>query len=273
MRQVPPAMILTSPKNEWIRQLRRLHQAKGRREQNCFLIEGTHLLQEALHTHWPLQALCYTPLWQQRHGEILDQLPPTLRQQPISEEVIQRLATTETPDGVVAVAEHVPPPLATGLTLGIAVETLQDPGNLGALIRTSVAAGSEILWLSGDSVDPEHPKVLRASAGQWFRCPPRVASDLGEVIQTYREQGIQILAACADPGPHAQGIFWDWDLTRPTLFLLGNEGAGLTPERIHQAHGTVQIPMAPGVESLNLAMTGGLLLYEAKRQRQVQHQL
>ncbi len=261
-------MILTSPKNEWIQQLRRLHQAKGRREQGCFLVEGTHLIQEALSTSWPLPALCYTPLWQEHHPQILTQIPSSTRQQPVSEAVLQRLTTTETPDGVVGVARHLPPADPAEISLGVAVETLQDPGNLGALIRNSVAAGSEVLWISADSVDPEHPKVLRSSAGQWFKCPPRSVDDLRALIQLHQQQGIRVLAACAQPISDRTGTLWDWDLTVPTIFLLGNEGAGLSQTLIDQADGTIQIPMAAGVESLNLAMTGGLLLYEAKRQRQ-----
>lgn len=261
-------MILTSPKNEWIQQLRRLHQAKGRREQGCFLVEGTHLIQEALSVSWPLQALCYTSLWQEHHPQILAQIPRSTRQQPVSEAVLQRIATTETPDGVVGVADHLASSDPLQISLGVVVETLQDPGNLGALIRNSVAAGSEALWISADSVDPENPKVLRASAGQWFKCPPRLVGDLGELVQAYQQQGIQVLAACAEPISGQSETLWGWDLTAPTMFLLGNEGSGLSRALIDQANGIIQIPMAAGVESLNVAMTGGLLLYEARRQRQ-----
>ncbi|MDX2271213.1 MAG: RNA methyltransferase [Cyanobacteriota bacterium] len=259
-------MIVTSTKNEWIRQLRQLQQGKGRREQGAFLVEGTHLLQEALTTHWPLAAVCYTPAWAKRCSILIADIPQSSRQQLVSEAVLGFLATTETPDGVVAVAQHRdhPQPDPLPLSMGLALETLQDPGNLGSLIRVAVAAGANQIWLSRDSVDPENPKVLRASAGQWFRLCPQVCADLPQLIESYQQQQVQVLATSADE----TGIpFWQVDFTRPSLLLLGNEGAGLSPALLKMADQQVRIPMAGGVESLNLAMAGGLLLYEAKRQR------
>ncbi|MFS8894859.1 TrmH family RNA methyltransferase [Synechococcus sp. R3-13] len=260
------SLLLTSPKNPWIRKLRQLHRSQGRREQGAFLVEGSHLIEEALRVGWPLQALCYTPDWASRHPHLLADLPKGLRRQPVSPEVMAALCTTESPEGAVAVAvsRQIPSPPLSGVRLGLVVETLQDPGNLGSLIRVVAAAGADGLWLSADSVDPENPKVLRASAGQWFRRPPQVVPDLAAWIQSCRCHGIQVLAATLSP---TANCYWDQDLTRPTLFLLGNEGAGLREATIQQADAQVRIPMAEGVESLNVAMTGGLLLYEALRQR------
>ncbi len=276
-------MILTSPKNDWIRQLRQLHQPKGRREQHAFLVEGTHLVQEALATDWPLIALCYTPTWAEQHTDLIIQTPDPVRQQLVSESVLAALATTVTPDGVVAIAHRSKYHSNTSdpsdpqdlqltsqlhdLKLAIAVETLQDPGNLGALIRTAVAAQADVLWISQDSVDPDHPKVLRASAGQWFRLPPQSIPQISDLIRACHHQQIQVLAATVPKVPEDSRIYWKLDLTQPTLFLLGNEGSGLSPALVQQADGIVFIPMADPVESLNISMTGGLLLYEAYRQR------
>ncbi|GAB4218776.1 MAG: RNA methyltransferase [Synechococcales cyanobacterium] len=257
-------MILTSPKNPLIRQWRLLHTAKGRREQGLFLIEGTHLLQEALATQWPLQAVCFTPAWAERHPHLLINLAPTLSTYTVSPEVLQALATTTTPDGVLAIAQRrdlsVPFPQ---FELGIALETLQDPGNVGTIIRTAVAAQADGIWLTADSVDRDHPKLLRASAGQWFRLPPRELRDPQDLFSYCRQQGIQILATTVD---QAQP-FWDVDLCRPSLLLMGNEGAGLSSPWIAAADQRISIPMAASVESLNVAMSVGLILYEAQRQR------
>jgi TrmH family RNA methyltransferase len=262
-------MELTSPKNPWIQQLRQLQQAKGRREQQAFLVEGTHLIEEALATGWPLQAVCYTGAWLERHGGLIQQFSPEIRQQPISAAVLKSLTTTETPDGVVGVASRQSHP-ALDLArchLLLAVETLQDPGNLGALIRTAAATHTDALWISPDSVDPDHPKVLRASAGQWFRLPPQVR-DLPQLLQACREQQIQVLATVGAPVREREvRSFWEQDLTQPTLILLGNEGRGLSSTLIQAADDLITIPMAAGVESLNVAITGALLLYEARRQR------
>lgn len=271
-------MLLTSPQNPWIRQLRHLQQPKGRREQQAFLLEGSHLLQEALATAWPLRAVCYTPEWAEDHPHLIAGIPTHVRQQAISAPVLKHLATTTTPDGVIAIAHRLDPLLPAqrpaqgsptlSISLGVAVETLQDPGNLGALIRVAAATSSDALWISSDSVDPDHPKVLRASAGQWFRRSPQVVSDLrsdlGSLLQS--QPGIQTLAAVMDP---AAPLHWECNLQQPTLFVLGNEGSGLSAEVMAACSGQIRIPMAAEVESLNVAMTGGILLYEALRQRRL----
>ncbi len=228
-----------------------------------FLCEGTHLIQEALATHWPIESVCFTEEWAANHFDLLALLSPNVRQQCVSEQVLAHLATTEQPDGVIAIAKlRVSPPQPTHITLGLGVETLQEPGNLGALIRAAVATQADGLWMTPDSVDAFHPKVLRASAGQWFRQPPIVAN-FRPWLEKCRSQSIQILAAAA-----GGRSFWDFDFTKPTIFLLGNEGAGLSIPIRKLADDIVSIPMASGVESLNVGTTGALLLYEAKRQRE-----
>lgn len=257
-------MMLTSPKNEWIRQLRLLQHSKGRREQGLFLVEGTHLLEEALSTQWPLHAVCYTEKWLAEHQHLVSILSSQIRKQLVSMEVLTSLVTTETPDGVIAIA-HLGPQNSypDRMSLGIAVETLQDPGNLGTLIRTSAAVGSDGLWVSKDSVDPYHPKVLRSSAGQWFRLPPCVVDSFSELIHHGRENKMQIVATGMTTGD----LYWEQDFCKPTLFLLGNEGSGLSSYLQNQADVLVRIPMQSSVDSLNVGVAGALLLYEAKRQR------
>ena len=149
---------------------------------------------------------------------------------------------------------------STGLLL--ALETIQDPGNLGTMIRTAAAAGAAGLWVSSDSVDLDHPKVLRASAGQWFRLPMAVSSDLKALAKDCQKQGMQVVATV----PNANLTYWEFDLRQPSLILLGNEGAGLSADLVALADRQVKIPLSPGVESLNVAITAALILYEAQRQ-------
>jgi RNA methyltransferase, TrmH family len=258
--------MLTSLQNPLVKQIRKLHQAKCRRSQQRFLLEGTHLLQEALAAAWPLETVCYTPSWEQRYSELLEQVDPLVtRIEQVSPEVLQGMATTVQPDGIVATAlsRQYQPQAFHCQQLGLVLETLQDPGNLGTIIRTAAAAGAEGLLLSDDSADLESPKVLRASAGQWFRLPMTVCSDLQEQVQAYQQQGFQIVATL----PTAPQTYWELDLKRPTLILLGNEGAGLSPALARLADHQVTIPLAAGVESLNVAIAAALLLYEVQRQR------
>lgn len=258
--------MLTSLQNPLIKQLRKLHRAKERRDQGLFLLEGTHLLEEACATEYPLSIVCYTSSWRDRHPHLWEQLNQrTQRCEEVSDAVLAAIATTVSPDGVVAAVPYrtMSPDLNHAPGLGLALETLQDPGNLGTLIRTAAAANVEGIWLSADSVDPEHPRVLRATAGQWFRLPTVVSNDLGEELRQCKANGVQIVATL----PTAPQTYWQADLCKPTVIVLGNEGAGLSANLAALADVQVRIPLAEGVESLNVAIAAALILYEAYRQR------
>jgi TrmH family RNA methyltransferase len=259
--------MLTSVQNPLVKSFRKLHQAKERRSQRQFLLEGTHLLQEAIACDYPLTVVCYTPQWQAEHGELAIALQSRAdRIETVAEPVLAAMATTQHPDGVVAIApQRLRPPAPTISTIALVVETLQDPGNLGTIIRTAVAAGVDGLWLSADSVAPDHPKVLRASAGQWFHLPMAIVEDLGPLLETWQRAGVQLVATSS----HAAADYWAVDFTRPTAIVLGNEGAGLSAAVEQLATLRTRIPMEPAVESLNVGISAALLLYEARRQRRV----
>lgn len=260
----PFPSMLTSLQNPLVKQLRKLHQAKERHRQQLFLLEGTHLIEAALAAHYPLATVCYTPDWQVRYPQLWEQVSQhAQRLELVSPEVLRAIATTVEPDGVAATMERTATPKPVFKTLGLVLETIQDPGNLGTMIRTVAAVGADGLLLSADSVDPDHPKVLRASAGQWFQVPITSSNQLGQELSHYQQQGIQMIATL----PSASQTYWEVDLRPPSLILLGNEGAGLSPELAALADHTCKIPLSPGVESLNVAIAAALILYEAKRQR------
>ncbi|MBW4692496.1 MAG: RNA methyltransferase [Lyngbya sp. HA4199-MV5] len=256
--------MLTSLQNPLVKQLRKLHQTKERRQQQLFLLEGTHVLDAALKVDRPLVTLCHTLAWQTKYPLLHEQAQQAAqRVELVSADVLRAIATTVEPDGVVATVERVSTPVPSFSSLGLVLETIQDPGNLGTMIRTAAAAGADGLLLSADSVDFDHPKVLRASAGQWFQFPMAASSDLKADLNHYQRQGMQIIAT----RPKATLTYWQVDLRSPTLLLMGNEGAGLSPELAAIADQHVAIPLSPGVESLNVAIAAALMLYEAKRQR------
>lgn len=255
--------MLTSLQNPLVKQIRKLHAPKQRREQDLFLIEGTHLLAEACAVSYPLAAVCCTPDWQETHQQLWQQAcQQAERAEIVSSEVLKAITTTVQPDGVVATAKRRSSPHLPLTGLALALEIVQDPGNLGTIIRTAAAAGANGLWLSDDSVDLDHPKVLRASAGQWFRLPMSVSPDLTKTVQDCQQAGMQVVAAL----PTAQITYWEVDWRCPTLILLGNEGAGLSAELAALADLQVKIPLSAGVESLNVAIAAALMLYEARRQ-------
>ena len=261
--------MLTSLQNPTVKQLRKLQQSKERKKQSVLLLEGTNLIEAACEVRYPLQTLCFTADWQMRHQQMCERaIALSAQVEPVSPEVLKSIASTVTPDGVVAIAPRrsvwgsdsgKPKDAAS---LGVILETLQDPGNLGTIIRTAAGVGSDGLWISDDSVDLGHPKVLRASAGQWFRLPMATV-DIVAQAKALRANGVQIIATTAT----AKLDYWQLDLRSPTVFLMGNEGAGLSSELMACASETVKIPVMSDVESLNVAISTALLLYEARRQR------
>lgn len=258
-------IILTSIKNPLIKQVRKLHRSKERSKQNLLLIEGTNLIEAAYQADYKLDIIFYTDRWRNKHQLLWQKIvAKNFNVQPVSPDVLNAIATTINPDGVVAIAPRVAVSKTdtAGAGLGIALERLQDPGNLGTIIRTAAATEIDTLWLGSDSVDFYSPKVLRASAGQWFKVPMIADQDLQELAKYQQQQGVQIVATSS----RSDKNYWSVDFTRPSLILLGNEGAGLSKELLAIADEQVTIPLGNEVESLNVSIAAALLLYEAKRQ-------
>jgi len=269
LAQPPSASIvieISSRQNPLVKQIRKLHDAKGRHRENQCLLEGTHLLEVACEVNYPLLNVCATPQWIAQNLSLWQRISTQAKKcQVLSQLVLEAIATTVNPDGIVATAPRptLDPQQMPKTGIALALETIQDPGNLGTIIRTAAAANAAGLWLSADSVDLDHPKVLRSSAGQWFRLPIAVSADLVTQVKHCQNQGWQIVATDA----HASFTYWELDYCQPTLILLGNEGNGLSPELSALADKTVTIPLSGGVESLNVAIAAALILYEAQRQK------
>jgi RNA methyltransferase, TrmH family len=256
--------MLTSKQNPLAKQIRQLHRSKVRRDQGLCLLEGSHLLQEACAMGLLLDVLCYTEAWQTRYPKLFQQATQLAdRVECVTPDLLKAISTTVEPDGVLAIAPRQHQRPIQIQSLGLVLETIQDPGNLGTMIRTAAAVGVEGLLLSDDCVELDNPKVLRASAGQWFRLPMTTTPDLAATLETYQAQGFQIIATL----PTAQRTLWEVDFTKPSLIVMGNEGAGLSPAVAATANVAVNIPLAPDVESLNVAIAAAVMLYEAKRQR------
>jgi len=289
--------LISSRRNPLVGRLRALHQGRGRREQQRLLLEGTHLLQEVLRLGLRPDWLLATAPWMERHDALLAQLrqgalqgvspsggDSALQLRVVSEEVLAAVATTEQPDGVVLTLplDQLPrprawpasndqpgdsldqePPQAPFPSFVLALDRLQDPGNLGTLLRCALAAGVEEVWLAGGA-DPHQPKVLRASAGAALALPLRRLQNLAPALAQAAGQGSQVVATVVAA---AVRPYWELDWGQPTVLLLGNEGAGLDPALVALASERVTIPHAAAVESLNVALAAAPLLLERWRQR------
>lgn len=244
--------------------VRALHQPRGRREQELLLLEGTHLLQECRQCGLRPELVLATTQWFSDHGDLVGDWPC----QPVTAELLSAMASTESPDGVIvllgsgSLPPPPPPPQPATHGLWLALDRLQDPGNIGTLLRTSLACGVDGLWLGGGA-DPWQPKVLRASAGASLQLPLQRLEGLEALVREALTADWQVLAAVRE-----QGVpYWAIDWRAPSLLLLGNEGAGLAPELLAPAGvRRVSIPHHGRVESLNVAVAGGVLLLERWRQ-------
>lgn len=258
--------MLTSRQNPLVKSFRKLHQPKFRKQSQTCLLEGTNLVEAAVRHGYPVQVCCFTEAWRSQHLDLTQNLSVTeARIELVSDEVLEAMATTRHPDGVVAminwpVTDDLP---QTPEGVGLVLESIQDPGNLGTILRSTSAANGSGIFLSQDCVALTNPKVLRASVGAWFRVPTYIPADLRAMLQTYQSQGVQIVATTATAAqPH-----WTLDYQKPTLLLIGNEGAGLSPDLIALADHQVKIPIDEGTESLNAAIAASILLFEGCRQR------
>jgi TrmH family RNA methyltransferase len=275
--------VITSPRNAQIKALRGLYARQGRRRASAAPLEGAHLVEEALAAGVPLLAAYLGPAFLARDdgarlAAALESagVPLTL----VADEVLRRVADAEAPQGVVAVAairrggdpaeaaqaigERARRSAAGGPGVPVAVlaERVQDPGNLGTIVRAVDAAGGAGVVVTAGTVDPYSPKVLRASAGSLFHVPLLEVEDVAEALALLRPEGL----AAAATLPVGGELPWRLDLRRPTLLLVGNEGSGLSPAAVTAARACVTVPMPGRAESLNVGVTAAVLLYEALRQ-------
>ncbi|MCS7251017.1 MAG: RNA methyltransferase [Thermoflexus sp.] len=174
--------------------------------------------------------------------------------------ILRMCTEAETPQGLIAVAPIPELPWPERLTFLVLLDRVQEPGNIGAVLRSAAAAGVEGVVISPGSADPWHPKAVRAGAGAHFVLPVRQASwmDISRLLE-----GTAIWLAM----PTGIYSYFEVDWRKPVTLILGGEAAGPGPEAQSMPHRTVRIPMARGMESLNVAVAGALLLYEVARQR------
>ena len=249
-----------SRQNARIKELRAGLSRGGRTAQNHIAVEGLHLVQEAARSGLKLHTVF---VCSGKEGLLEQVALGDADVLVVAEEVFLSAAVTEHPQGIAALVET---PVFTlqamlrGTAMVVIAGGLQDPGNLGTLVRSAEAFGSTGMILLPGTVSLWNAKTLRASSGSAFRLPV-VALPADEAFAGLRAAGVRILAAVAREG--ASSV----DLRGPCALLLGNEGAGLPDVWIGEADARVTIPYPGAVESLNAAVAGSVLLYEAMRQR------
>ena len=266
-------MLITSGDNPRIKYLKHLAKRRFRETEGKFIIEGVRFVEEAIASRISIEAVVFSSklLQNVRGKELLDNLYSSdIALWEVTEAIMESLADTATPQGVLAVVNAVATGLDEVLTgeqkhLLVLVDGIQDPGNLGTVIRTADAAGADAVILTRGTVDLYNPKTLRATMGSVFHLPIIMAGEAIQAAERLLQSGVQLVVGM----PQANRPVFSVDLTGSVALVVGSEAGGVSEEVISLASYLVNIPMAGRAESLNAAVATAIMLYEAVRQRSV----
>lgn len=260
-------IVLENPRSPRVRAVAKLTKRSARTETGLFLLEGPQSVREAL-TYLPesIVDLFATPTGWEKHPDIRAKAAEAdVDVEYVTEYVLNAMADTVTPQGLVAVVRQTPTSVreifAAKPRLVAICQEVRDPGNLGTIIRAADAAGADAVVLTGRTVDPFNPKVVRATTGSLFHLPVAIA-DLSDVVDRAHAAGLRILAADVK-GDDLLSARADGLLTEPTAWLFGNEARGLEDEALALADRVLKLPIFGRAESLNLATAASVCLYES----------
>lgn len=260
--------VIRSRANPLVRELRALAQKKVRAQRGEFLVEGIQAVLQAIESGAEIRLLIVAPdllTSKVARDAVRTQERAGLRVVEVTQEVFASLAEREHPTGLAAVAKIKTHSLdgfrARGNDILVALNRVSNPGNLGTILRTADAVRAQGVVLIGDVTDPYAPTALNAARGAVFTVPLFRASDAEGVLAWARANNFRIVTT----SDRAEQTLWNADLRPPLILLFGNEGEGL-PEQLLEQGQAVRIPMAGRIDSLNLAVAAGVLLYECVRQ-------
>lgn len=259
--------MITSPRNQHIQRVRKLVKKGVRDASREFLVEGPTGVKEALLRGRVLSLFVEGPV-SPSYTDILELAAARrITIWEVSGQVMGSISRTETPPGVIAIARHVdvaPEKLInSGFDLAVLLAQVRDPGNVGTILRTARAAGAQAAFLSEGTTDLYNPKVVRAAAGAVFGVPVARDVNMQVILKELRGTGVRTIAA----DPRGDTEYDQTDMTGSVAFVLGNEAWGIDKELKELVDHRVRIPMHPEAESLNVAASSAILLFEVLRQR------
>jgi TrmH family RNA methyltransferase len=255
--------VIRNPQNRRVKFARSLCTAKGRAEGSAFIAEGFRVVDGIPSDRNIMFYLAAESVGLSALGKYGERAELYV----VDDRIFGAVSDTKTPQGIIAVceikkfafdfcAEQINP-------FYVLLDNVNDPGNLGAAVRTCDAAGASGIFVSRGSADVYNPKAVRASAGSVFHLPIYTDVDIKETIGSLRKNSVGVYAADADGAIYPYGL----DLTKGCAFVIGNEGGGLNEDTATMCDASVKVPIAGKAESLNASVACGVLLYEAVRQR------
>ncbi len=257
---------ISSKDNKIFRHALSLKTKKYRDRYGEYLIEGPNLLKEALKEGTEVEGVFVRPEMTSEEAEILAGCPG-LEQKTfvLSRRLFDELKDTETSQGIISVAAKRGAPEKRDTEGGnyVILDRLQDPGNIGTILRTADAAGFEMAVFMKGTADPYSAKVVRSACGSLFRLPMVFVDGPDELTELVHSAGKRLIATAMD----ADKAYYDCDLEKNAAIIIGNEGNGVDRELLERADEKISIPMAGNTESLNAAVAGGILMYERIRRQ------
>lgn len=263
-----PVDRIISRENTIIKHSRKLKIKKYRQENKQFVVEGIRSVEEAISSGAHVQyCLCSENI----SGDRIESLQRAAQKKGIkiymiSGDLIDEICDTETPQGIVAIVDrenYSLKQLTSGTDFLVIADRIQDPGNLGTIIRTADAAGADGVVLSEGTVDPYSPKVLRSTMGSVFHIPVVSVPDICDAIDTMKENGFSIYASSLE----GSSPYYSREYNGKVAIVIGNEASGVDPKILLKSDRLIKIPMPGQAESLNAAVAGGILMFEVIRKR------
>jgi TrmH family RNA methyltransferase len=253
--------VITSRDNALFKALKKLAQSgRERKKSGVALLDGEHLIAAYVEQIGLPQMLVVSASGQERAEirSLLEQLPAVPRTL-MSDALFQEIAPVDSPTGILARVAIAQLPLAEKIHFAVFLDALQDPGNLGSILRSAAAAGAQAAYLSTGCADAWAPKVLRGGMGAHFHLPLREGVDLVEIAGNFA--GDVVVTSL-----QGEKDLFELDLAGPVAFVIGNEGAGVSPAMQRAATQRVRIPMPGAMESLNAAAAAAVCFFERVRQ-------
>lgn len=257
-------MISSSDNKQVKNVIQLISSSKARKKQGLFVVEGIRMIQET-----PLERIEAVYIAASYEDDYLQHpMSQNCAYEVVEDKIFQKMSDTQTPQGILALVHkrsYTINEILEGKSEGciLILDGIQDPGNLGTMIRTGEGAGIAGVILSKDTVDLYNPKTIRSTMGSIYRVPHVISESLMETVEELKQKGVYVIAT------HLRGVkeYQELEYVGLTGVLIGNEGNGLSETLVDLADELVRIPMEGSVESLNAAIAAALFMYEIKRKR------
>ena len=251
---------IESKNNNLFKEIKKLKEKKHRIKSNKYLIEGLRFVEEAIKSKVSIDSIIFTESFKEKNPELFLKINENIKLIQMNEALLKQLCSTENPQGIVGVINMQNKELKSG-ELVVLVDKVQDPGNMGTIIRTAHAVGASSIIITKGTVDIYNDKVLRSSMGSIFYIP--IIEDYNlDLVKKLKNQGYRLLVSSLQ----GENNFFEEDLKGKVIIAVGNEGNGVSDEVYNISDVKVKIPMPGNSESLNVAIATSVMMYEKLRQ-------